>query len=235
LGKPSIKGINKFKKQKEEQAGDEWRIAYIDMLTNILIFFIMAFSLSVADVEKLKMFGDFFSGTPPKSEVPPETGNVPTDKPGASIKKSSIVPIFNIVKKVSTIEGVSVSQGAEGLHINISEQLLFDSGSAKLKSDASKVLNKIVDMLAHTDFKIRIEGHTDDVPIHTSLYANNWELSIARSISVMKYFKNKTDIDPGRLIAIGYGETKPLYPNISEKNRSLNRRVELVFIGLKLN
>lgn len=235
MNKHSSKGINRFKKQNEEHASDEWRIAYIDLLTNILIFFIMAFSLSVVDVQKLKMFGEFFSGTPPKATMPPETGNVPTDKPGSPIPKSSIVPTFNIIKKISTIEGISISQGKEGLHIIISEKLLFDSGSARLKPDASEVLNKIVDIIAHTDYKASIEGHTDDVPIHTSQYKNNWELSISRSVSVMKYFMDIADINPSRLTAVGYGETKPLYPNISEKNRILNRRVELVLLGLKLN
>jgi chemotaxis protein MotB len=225
----------KLKKPKEEHASDEWRIAYIDMLTNILIFFIMAFSLSVADVEKLKMFGEFFTGTPPMVVIQPKTGNVPTEKPGAPIPKSSVVPIFNIVKKISLIEGVTISQQKEGLHINIAEKLLFDSGSAELKPSAYPILNKIMDILSYTNYNIRIEGHTDDVPIHSARYANNWELSIARSFSVMKYLKEKTDVDPGRLTAVGYGETKPLYPNISEKNRSLNRRVEIVFIGLQLS
>jgi len=90
-------------------------------------------------------------------------------------------------------------------------------GSAKLKPEASNVLNKIIDIITHTDNNVCIEGHTDDVPIHTSEYKNNWELSIARSISVMKYFMNNADINPSRLTAIGYGETQPLYPNISEK------------------
>jgi chemotaxis protein MotB len=235
LGKSFTKKSFNIKKNDENNTGDEWRIAYIDMLTNILIFFIMAFSLSVADVEKLKLFGEFFSGTPPNVLVPPESGDVPTDKPGAAIPKSSIIPIFNIVKKISTIEGVTISQTKEGLHISIAEKLLFDSGSAELKAIAFNILDKMIDILTHTDYKIRIEGHTDDVPIHSARYANNWELSIARSISVMKYFMNKTEINPDRLIAVGYGEKKPLYPNITEQNRSLNRRVELVFIGLKLS
>ena len=235
MSKPLIRKSFNIKKPDDNHTGDEWRIAYIDMLTNILIFFIMAFSLSVADVQKLKMFGEFFSGTPPKVLIPPETGEIPIDKPGSAIPKSSIVPVFNIIKKISTIEGVSISQGEEGLHINIAENLLFDSGSAELKSSAFSILDKIINILVYSDYKIRTEGHTDDIPIHSARYSSNWELSIARSFSVMKYFKDKTDIDPERLIAIGYGKTKPIYPNISEQNRALNRRVELVFIGLKLN
>jgi chemotaxis protein MotB len=79
-------------------------------------------------------------------------------------------------------------------------------------------------------YPIRVEGHTDNVPIHTKRFPSNWELSTIRAVNVLKYFANEGRIDPRRLSAVGYGESKPLVANNSPRDRAKNRRVEIVLL-----
>jgi chemotaxis protein MotB len=115
--------------------------------------------------------------------------------------------------------------------INIDNSILFDSGKAEVKEGVKKSLSKIA--VALNDFpenNIQIEGHTDDVPIHTARFPSNWELSAARALAVLRFFVDKTDVDPRRLSAVGLGEYHPLVPNDSPENRRLNRRVDIVIL-----
>ncbi len=115
--------------------------------------------------------------------------------------------------------------------INIDNKICFDSGSAVLKRDAKKSLIKIASSL--TEFpnnNIRIEGHTDNVPIQGGGFASNWELSSARALAVLRFLLDNSEMEPERFSAIGYGEYHPFGPNDSPKNRQLNRRVDIVIV-----
>ena len=104
---------------------------------------------------------------------------------------------------------------------------LFAKGRNKLSSRARDFLDKLAELLKYIPSDIRIEGHTDNIPISTPEFASNWELSAARANSVMRYFIEAHNIGPERIRAIGYGEYRPLAPNNTEENRSKNRRVVL--------
>ncbi|MGD2270050.1 MAG: OmpA family protein [Desulfobacterales bacterium] len=115
--------------------------------------------------------------------------------------------------------------------INIDNSILFDSGKAEVKEGIKKSLSKIAAAL--NDFpenNIQIEGHTDDVPINTARFPSNWELSAARALAVLRFFADKTDVDPRKLSAVGLGEYHPLVPNDTPENRRLNRRVDIVIL-----
>ena len=225
-----------IKKRPVEKGGDEWRIAYIDLLTNVLIFFIMAFSLSIVDVERLRMFSQYFTGkTAPKSAgTMPQTGRVPIDQPGGLVPRSSITPVFEELKKLSQIPGVQVSQKKEGVYLTLADKLLYDVGRADLKPDALPILDRVAQVLTSTSFDLRVEGHTDNVPIHTLQFPSNWELSTTRAVSVIRYLVEVKKIPPTRLSAVGYGEFKPIVSNKTPEGRQSNRRVEMVLIGAKL-
>jgi len=226
-----------IKKRPIYKGGDEWRIAYIDMLTNVLIFFIMAFSLSIADVGRLRSFAEFFSGkdiTKIGKVFPSKTGDVPIDKPGGLVPQSSVAPIFTELKKLSQMPGVQVSQKEEGLTLTLSDKVLYDTGKADLKKASMQVMDKMGNILKKTMFKLRVEGHTDNVPILTLKFPSNWELSTARAVSVVRYLVKEKDINPDRLSAVGYGEFKPVASNDTVKGKAANRRVELVLLGAKL-
>ena len=118
----------------------------------------------------------------------------------------------------------------EGLVMRLSEHTLFESGVASISPQALLLLEKIGVIIAQTDYLIRIEGHTDNVPIHTAAFPSNWELSTARAVNVLRYFIQNHRIDAKRLSAEGLGEFRPLMANDTEENRATNRRVVVIFM-----
>jgi chemotaxis protein MotB len=125
---------------------------------------------------------------------------------------------------------VKLQMMEKGLVITVVGDLLFDSGKAKIKSEAYPLLDKVASVLKDNmaDFNIGIEGYTDNVPIQHSTWKSNWELSTARSLSVLHFLVNDKGIAPERLSAIGFGEYRPVATNDTREGRKLNRRVEIV-------
>ncbi len=125
---------------------------------------------------------------------------------------------------------VKLQMMEKGLVITVVGDLLFDSGKDKIKSEAFSLLDKVSSVLKDNmaDFNIGIEGYTDNVPIKHSNWKSNWELSTARSLSVLHYLVNEEGISPSRLSAIGFGEYRPVASNNTKEGRKLNRRVEIV-------
>ncbi|MFQ5677068.1 MAG: flagellar motor protein MotB, partial [bacterium] len=130
-----------------------------------------------------------------------------------------------VIKKNELEEKVNITQGDGEIFIELKDSMLFDSGSAILKPNYFKLLSVISKMLFKDAKEIRVEGHTDDIPIRTRKYPSNWELSVDRALSVVKYFVKKEGVSPDRLVVAGLGEFRPIVPNNSPKNRAKNRRV----------
>jgi chemotaxis protein MotB len=128
------------------------------------------------------------------------------------------------------LNGIQVNLDERGLVIRFVEGVLFDSGKADIKNEARAILDKIAPLLIDTHRHIRIEGHTDNLPINTREFPSNWELSTARAVNVVKYFIEKHNFSPYILSAAGYGEYRPIAPNDSDKNRALNRRVDIIIL-----
>jgi chemotaxis protein MotB len=126
----------------------------------------------------------------------------------------------------------SVQRKEHSVHVILSERILYDSGSAEIRSDGMRVLKRIAEALRSSpETDIRVEGHTDDVPIRTEprpRFSSNFELSIARAVAVVRYVKEVAKIDPARLSAVGLADTRPVLANGSEDARSRNRRVEII-------
>jgi len=120
----------------------------------------------------------------------------------------------------------------KGLVITVVGDLIFDSGKAKIRPEAVGLLNKVATILKEnmSQFNVGIEGHTDNVPIQRSGWKSNWELSTARSLSVLHFLVNEEGISPERLSAIGYGEYRPVASNDTKSGRKQNRRVEIVIL-----
>jgi chemotaxis protein MotB len=136
-----------------------------------------------------------------------------------------------------TDKDVEISSLRGQLSVSVLEKILFKSGSADILPAGQTVLGKVTKVLAQTDDLIRVEGHTDNVPISGKLkdkYFSNWELSAARAASVVRYFQQgENKIDPARMEAVGFAEYRPLVPNDSDENRRRNRRVEIVLTAVK--
>lgn len=136
------------------------------------------------------------------------------------------------LKKEIGDKEVKIEMLERGLVITFVSEVLFDSGKAKLKDDALAKLNKVADVLKTTvrDLNVGVEGHTDNVPIKYSGWKSNWELSAARSMSVLHHLIDSEGINPDRLSATGYGEYRSVASNDAAEGRQKNRRVEIVIL-----
>lgn len=132
-------------------------------------------------------------------------------------------------------QSVSTMIDMRGLVIRMNNAILFDSGSANIKKQSEDTLIEVAGLLNTVDNFIRIEGHTDNVPISRSTYPSNWELSTARAVNVVKLFINKCNYPPNKLIAVGYGEFKPVADNSTAEGRSMNRRIDIIILSSKYN
>lgn len=126
---------------------------------------------------------------------------------------------------------VALHRKTEGLVISLREFGFFDSGSAALKPSAMPALDRIASILAVRNCRLRIEGHTDNVPIHTAQMASNWELSTARATELVRLLIQRYRFSPERLSAAGYAEYHPIATNDTPQGRAQNRRVDLVILS----
>lgn len=234
----------KRKLDEDEIKGDEWLATYSDCVTLLLTFFVLLYSMSSVDQQKLEEIAAAFKSSMggEKGETIMEydlyNGKVPLIG-GESIVEEMIdesdtekEEMYNKVKaysKDNNIDSViDISMTERGVEIQLSDYILFSSGTADIKEESKIVLDKVSGLLNSIDNSILVEGHTDNVPIKTSDYPSNWELSTARSVNVVKYFVENNNVSPVRLSASGYGEYHPIVPNDSQENRAKNRRVNIL-------
>jgi flagellar motor protein MotB len=122
---------------------------------------------------------------------------------------------------------ITVEKLSHSVRIRLGEAGAFAPGDAALTPLALRVIDRLADVARQSDARILIGGHTDTVPIQTAHYRDNWELSAARAISVVRELVNQRDIDPARIEAQGFGDTQPMVPNDSAEHRAVNRRIEI--------
>ena len=140
----------------------------------------------------------------------------------------------NELKKFIDIGDIGVDITPDGIRITMRENILFDSGKSDLKQTSFEMLQKLSELLIKTNAKeIRIAGHTDNVPINSPQFPSNWELSTARALSVLHQLSEKFGVPSSKLVAIGFGEHKPIAGNSTAEGRSKNRRVEIYLVPAK--
>ena len=118
-----------------------------------------------------------------------------------------------------------------GLTVSLAEAGFFATGSSELQSDGLPVVDLLAEKLRQLPVTLRVEGHTDNIPIRTERFPSNWELSTSRATHVLQYLIAESGIPPNRLSAVGYGEYRPVAPNGSREGRGLNRRVDIVALS----
>ncbi|MGH7363283.1 MAG: OmpA family protein [Candidatus Methylomirabilales bacterium] len=150
--------------------------------------------------------------------------------------RSTYDSLVRDLKKEIEAGEIKVTQFRDLLTVNLVEKILFDSGRAEIKPRGLEILQRVGDILKGVPDKVvRIEGHTDNVPIGAALRARfptNWELSTARATVVARFLQDKVGLDPTRLSATGYGEYRSVAPNDSEEGRAQNRRIEIILAPL---
>lgn len=257
----------KREEEPEKHNGERWLLTYADLITLLMIFFVVMYSMSVVDSDKFRAMAESLNnalggGTPSTVEIAEspagpsmfETGS-PESKstiPGKTSDKEYAANANNgkVNQENQTIEEIKMKldkfaaeNGIQtklvttieerGLVVSIQDTLLFESGSADVMPGAHQILGKISTVLATSSNYIKVEGHTDNVPISTQQFPSNWELSVVRSTNVVQILAAEGGISPERLSATGYGEYRPITTNSSEVGRAKNRRVDLVILRSK--
>lgn len=240
---------------------NEWLNTYADLVTLLLCLFVLLYSMSTIDNQKFKKaiaafnsigivahtgtvdpgIGDSISeleiyNAIQVDEILGEIDQHKSEESPEERAEEEMKYIYEEVKKLVEEGGlskdISLEKIDEGVVLRFKDEFLFTTGQADLKSNVKTILQHIGDILRRYDKKVKIEGHTDNVPINTSKFPSNWELSTARAISVIKYFTEELPyhkrLNPSRLEASGYGEYHPIMQNDSEINRQKNRRVEII-------
>lgn len=160
------------------------------------------------------------------------------EKAIAEFKKTHDSLVSELTGEIKKGE-IAITQLRDKLSVNMVDKILFDSGSAEIKKEGKKVLKRVGDILKKvTDKQIKVEGHTDNVPISQKLavkFPTNWELSTARATNVARYLQESIGIDPRLLTVAGYSEYRPIESNDSEKGKAKNRRIEIVLIPLDID
>ncbi|HUA01672.1 MAG TPA: flagellar motor protein MotB [Candidatus Aquilonibacter sp.] len=179
--------------------------------------------------EKVQVVENSMRDTDLSQMVPPMKGvisNQPDREEIEAIRKAMEKTLAKQIQRQS----VGIHETGEGLVVSLREMGFFDSGSAQLKPGAEATLEQIANVLRDLPEGLRIEGHTDNVPIHNENFPSNWELSTARATEIVKLFITRYGFDPARLQASGYAEYHPTASNATEEGRALNRRVDIVIL-----
>jgi len=216
----------------EEKPKSSFMLLYANLMILLMTFFIVLVSMGSIEKEKVKIglysFREaFFSGgvgTLFGKREPIDFDHLIQQEKMKLQRKLSESLQQALQEEREKIEIVPVK---EGISLRVPGKILFDLGKAELKLEAKKILNRVVPVLKKYQYPVRVEGHTDNLPIHTERFPSNWELSAARAISVVKYLEEK-GMDKQLLSAVGYGEYRPLFPNDTPEQRARNRRVEIV-------
>lgn len=227
------------KNQSEGPAGGGWEVVYSGFVLILLCFFIMLSSFSSMEEAKVMQFVQSFNYA--VSSILPgglkfDSGS--TVLPGSADMVDSndkLAQIYSELDKLSELQkkenDITVAYSPQGLVMRLSDRALFSAGVGAISPQAIPLLKKVGDIIARTSFEVRIEGHTDDLPIKTAQFPSNWELSTARAVNVLRYFIESGGISSQRLSAVGFGEFQPMVPNDSTEHRAQNRRVEIIFLN----
>ncbi len=246
------------KKHAPHENHERWLITYSDLITLLLVFFIIMYAMSKIDNEKYTVLASALSFEFKKSDtVMPQgegvlgrvstakaqegekTENNDKDKKEREEKEQREKQLENLLEKIQQYiqqnnlqAQVFAANTPRGVAVTLNDLFLFDLGKAELKKDAYPILNQLASLFPTLqDTTISIEGHTDNLPLATgSLYKDNWGLSNERSLSVLRYFVYNDGLDPKKFMSTGYADTRPVADNDTVENRSKNRRVEIVVL-----
>ena len=235
-----------------EEGAPAWMNTYGDMVTLLLTFFVLLFTVSTIDAQKWQEIVQSFTGQrivaiAPLDPGEPQEGDAdlvrsrtppPTPEPtpfNIEKDKDDFSKLFQSIKvhivSNSLDAQLNVHRENQVIILHITESALFDSGKDAIRQDARELLSNIVEIFDEYEGAIeliQIEGHTDNVPIHSARFESNWELSTSRAVKVVKYFLEHSSIEPMKYAASGYGEYRPIAANDSEEGKAKNRRVDFV-------
>lgn len=238
----------------EHASHERWLVSYADFITLLFAFFVVLFASAYRDNQSIvklahaihngfQTMGAFSSGRddaivlksvdqPPPTKIPPaqaesEAAMMLAQPDLAELRRQLEAAMGSELKN----NEVRLRVTPEGFVISLEELGFFDSGHADLLPGASEKIERIARILAAHDLDLRVEGHSDNQPIHTAQFKNNWELSTARAMSVLLLLVDDSGFDPKKISVAGYAQYRPIADDSSPEGRRMNRRVDLVVVG----
>jgi chemotaxis protein MotB len=238
------------------ESHDRWLVSYADFITLLFAFFVVMFASSQTDKAKVQMVSDSVRSALEKGgmraavhEILGGTvdevgkGNAQLRGPGGSepvnrpitTQEVELLPSMHYLTAALDQEikagKIEVHMEPRGLVVSLKQATYFPSGGDTIAPETLGSIEKIAAAIEGLPNVVRLEGHTDSVPIHTDRFRSNWELSAARSIAMLELLSTKYEIPRERLAIAGYADTVPIAPNDTEENRALNRRVDIVILN----
>jgi chemotaxis protein MotB len=217
-------------------SNDRWLFGYADVVTLLFACFASLYAArlapaaatpeTIARVENPRVAAVLEAA--PTVAVPP-TQVLPVD-PQPALSTELQDRLAAVIGREGAMPGVEVSESNRGLVVSLPEAGSFPAGRAEFSAAGRRVMLDLAATLRDLPNLIRVEGHTDNVPIHTGTFASNWELSTARATRVVQFLIEECGLDPSRLSAAGYAEHRPRLPNDSPEARARNRRVDIVVL-----
>lgn len=214
---------------KSEGSSEDWLVTYSDMVTLLLTFFVLLYTLSPGvDQETFDSFVSYFQAS--SGIMDNSTMNQKPSKDSETYDEA--LQQWNQFEDYLNQNGltseVSIQRMEAGVKVTLSDSLTFNSGSAELLPLARKVLGKMAAIFDKSIEGVEVQGHTDNVPIaETARYPTNWHLGAARAVSVVLFVQKKSGLKPGKFVASSFGEYNPVAKNDSPAGRRRNRRVEI--------
>jgi chemotaxis protein MotB len=239
----------------QEHANHErWLVSYADFITLLFAFFVVMFATSQTDKARAQQVSDSVNAALEKGGVSAAVheilggtvddrgkGNAQMRGSGGSQPKdertalAELVPSMNFLTKALEAEikdgKVELRLEPRGLVVSLRQAAFFPSGEDSIEPRTFPSVEKIADTIRKLPNSVRLEGHTDSVPIHTAQFRSNWELSAARGIAMMELLSTRFGIPPNHLAIAGYADTVPIDDNGTEQGRAHNRRVDIVILN----
>ena len=226
----------------EEHPDERWVISYADLVTLLLGFFIILYA--TADANQVKMealargLAEAFNvgvkeGQAGDSIFDGGTGVIPERNEAGNLD-FDLQRVRQLIDEQSLRAGVTgqilVTREADRIVIRLADNLVFPSASADIRPEANELLRIVAAAVNQTDNEIRVEGHTDNIPLATDKYPSNWERSSARATAVLRLLTEQFGVDPERAFAAGFGQYRPIASNLTPEGRALNRRADIVLL-----
>ncbi|MEK6596020.1 MAG: flagellar motor protein MotD [Pseudomonadota bacterium] len=247
------------KNQRDDEYTDNherWLVSYADFITLLFAFFVVMYAISSINEGKYRILSHslvnaFKSNNSSSDVVVHQSTELMSDNDHRTQQADSIKLIDDLkalkIKKQEKMKSmaknilhaleslvkdgqVKVTQSSSGITVEINASVLFSPGQAKLAENSSLTLQAVAHVIKEQKHEIHVEGHTDNLPIHTESFPSNWELSTARASSVIRLFV-ENGVEPHRLTAIGYGENRPIETNETPEGRKRNRRVTIMILS----
>lgn len=212
---------------KRKEIGNIWLIIFADITTNLMLFFLMLFAMTRMTASDKQLVVSGMESTVINQSA---RDQVELERQAKKQREEEAIKRLELAAAEGKLSGkASIAVTDKTVKISLNPESFFSIGSAGLNPGTVNVLGSLIGLIEAFPNDIIVEGHTDTVPVRGGAFHSNWELSIARAVSVVNFFIDG-GMSPKQLIAAGYGEFHPAYPNDTETNRAKNRRIEITLV-----